>query len=95
MINANGSDPHVLRSLDEYTGDPKPPMWPAWHGDDQITFIATAENVQSVNVDGHDRKVVDVIQYRLSDNGSLEALQSLSGDWKPEIKPYFHSDDQK
>jgi hypothetical protein len=95
VMNANGSDPHVLRSLDEYIGDPKPPMWPAWHGDDQITFIATAENAQSVNVDGHDRKVVDLIQYHLTDKGTLEALQSLSGDWKAEIKPYFHSDDSK
>jgi hypothetical protein len=95
VMNANGSDPHVLRSLDEYVGDPKPPMWPAWHGDDQITFIATAENARSINVEGHDRKTVDVIQYQLTEKGTLEPLQSLSGDWKPEIKPYFHADDSK
>jgi len=94
VMNANGSDPHVLRSLDEYIGDPSPPMWPAWRGNDQITFIATAENARSVKVDDHDRKVVDVIQYRLTEKGALEAMHSLSADWKPEIKPYYHADKQ-
>jgi len=95
VMNANGSDPHVLRSLDEYDGNPKPPMWPAWRGNEQITFIAPAADAQSVKVDDHDRKVVDVIQYHLTDKGALEALQSLSADWKAEIKPYFHRDDPK
>jgi hypothetical protein len=95
VMNANGSDPHVLRSLDEYVGDPKPPMWPAWRGNDQITFIAAAEDAKSVKVDDHDRKVLDVIQYRLTDKGALEPLQSLSGDWKAEIKPYFHAENAK
>jgi len=94
IMNSNGSDPHVLRSLDEYVGDPKPPMWPAWRGNDQITFTATAETAQSIKVDDHDRKVLDVIQYRLTDKGTLEALQSLSGDWNSEMKPYFHADKQ-
>ena len=93
VMNANGSDPHVLRSLDEYVGDPKPPMWPAWHGDDQITFIDSADNARPVKLDEHQRKVVDVMQYRLTEKGTLEVLQALSGDWKEEIKPYFHADD--
>jgi hypothetical protein len=95
VMNANGSDPHVLRSLDEYIGNPQPPMWPSWRGNDQITFIASAVDSQTVKVADHDRKVVNVIQYHLTDKGTLEALQSLSGDWKVETKPYFHRNDAK
>ena len=89
-MNANGSDPHVLRSLDEYIGKPRPPMWPGWRGNDQITFIAPAEDAQQMKGHDTDRKVIDAIQYRLTDKGTLEPLQSLSGDWAQEMKPYFH-----
>jgi hypothetical protein len=88
VMNANGSNPYVLRSLDDYVGTPAPPMWPAWRGNDQITFIAPADQAKHAQVDKQDATVMEVIQYRLTEKGALEPIKILSSGWKPEMKPY-------
>jgi hypothetical protein len=95
VMNANGSDPHVLSSLDAYLGQPQPPMWPAWHGNAQITFIAPADQARNIHADNADRKAVNVVEYRLTEKGTLEQLRLLSADWKAEMKPYFQHGNAK
>lgn len=84
VMNANGSDPHILCRLPQHL-----PMYPNWHGSDRITFVAPAQ-VNAPTSNG--RTLTDVIEYRLVD-GRMEPLATLSTDWPDGLKPGYHTED--
>jgi len=83
LINANGSNPHLLRKLPQHL-----PMYPNWHSSDQITFAAPAEEEQASG----DRTPTEVVQYKLVD-GRLEPQATLSTHWPQSLKPSYHTED--
>jgi hypothetical protein len=95
VMNINGSEPHVLASFMDYTGSPNPPMWPAWHGNDQITFLGPADQARHAMIGGEDHKLFDVVLYQITDKGTLKALKTLSTDWTDGLKPYSHVEQGK
>lgn len=68
VMNANGSGVRVLGKLP----DDDPLMYPAWSGNDRITW--------------HDEHN-DVVEYQLTDTGELRPLRVLSKSWDPSMKP--------
>lgn len=85
IMNANGSDPHLLRNLNDYNG--LPPMWPAWLGNDRIVFVSPPDTGRQVTLDGRQRTVYEVVLYRLNEKRELEALQTLSNGWDDRMRP--------
>ena len=86
VVNANGSDGHVLRDLTAY---PTLPLWPTWRGNDEITFVPPVDpaNPPAAAEDG--RIYVDVVLYRLGGEYQLQPLRTLSQKWEQAMKPSY------
>jgi hypothetical protein len=91
VMNANGSDPHDLRDIHEYGS--QPPMWPSWHGNDQITFVSAEGTNLPAAVGQTPRTAFDVIDYRITPQSQLEPVKTLSQDWPVEMKPSMKTAD--
>jgi hypothetical protein len=65
-------------------------MWPAWHGNDQITFVGPEDQATfGKEENGKVQLLFDVVQYRLSaGDQSLEPVGTLSESWDDEMKPF-------
>jgi len=85
VMNANGSDEHVLRDISGY--GQQPPMWPAWHGSDEITFVSPTGVDLPVQEGKDPRMAFDVVQYKINAQGALEPAKTLSEGWPIEMKP--------
>ena len=78
VMNANGSNPHVLRVAESL------PMWPAWHGNDEITFIDPAP----LPAQGDDKRIrFNIVDYQLNDGGKLDPIRTLSEGWPAKMLP--------
>lgn len=88
VIDVNGSNGHVLRDL----SDIGLPLWAGWRGNDQITFVSDPDQATPATQQSDENQrtmILDLVQYRLTSDGKLEALRTLSQDWPEEMKPYF------
>jgi hypothetical protein len=85
VMNANGSDQHVLSDVTMY--GQQLPMWPTWHGNEQITFIAPGALDVPAAEGNEPRVAFDVVLFNISPQGALEAVKTLSQDWPIEMKP--------
>lgn len=85
VMNANGSDEHILRDVSGQ-GD-VPAMWPAWHGNEEITFISPSAQDLPVQQAKEPRVAFDVVMYKLTPQGTLEGGKVLSEGWPTGMKP--------
>ncbi|CAN5410717.1 hypothetical protein BH10PLA1_BH10PLA1_21250 [soil metagenome] len=86
LIRANGSDGMALRDLshrDIFA------LWPAWHGNGEITFTSPEEDAKTVTVKNETRLQYDIVQYKITDKGELQAIKTLSEGWDAAMKPYI------
>jgi hypothetical protein len=86
LIRANGSDGYTLRDLSKHDLFP---LWPAWHGNDEITFTSPDEDAKTATVDKEQRLIYDMVQYQITEKGELKPIQTLSESWKADEKPYL------
>ncbi|HSV13068.1 MAG TPA: hypothetical protein VLI90_02330 [Tepidisphaeraceae bacterium] len=91
VMNANGSDEHVLRDLTIF--GQQPPMWPGWRGNDEITFVGSKAEDQPVQEGKDPRIAFDVVQYKINAQGALEPIKTLSDGWPIEMKPSMKKSD--
>jgi Tol biopolymer transport system component len=82
VMNANGSNSHVLSDLNQYK---KIPMWPTWRGNEQIVFVEPMDAKKAKDANG--RIPLEVILYHLDEQGKMEAVRTLSAKWPAELKP--------
>lgn len=90
VMNANGSDPHVLREDLRPYG--RVGMWPAWRGNDHITLVTT-EPGEHQEIQGQMRTPVEVLLYRMNEQMKLETVRTLSELWPVEMKPVVEQED--
>jgi|GEM_PF-1585893 len=86
LIRANGSDGNTLRDLshrDIFA------LWPAWRGNSEITFTSPEEDAKTVAVNNEQHLQYDVVQYKITEKGQLEAIKTLSESWENAMKPYI------
>lgn len=85
VMNTNGSDEHALRDVSSYGAIP--PMWPTWHGIDEITFVSPAGQDLQVQAGKDPRIAFDVVLYKITTQGKMESVRQLSQGWPIEMKP--------
>ena len=90
-MNIDGTDGHVLSDISRYGS--QSPMWPAWHGNDRVTFVSPGGADLPGKPDEDPRMAFDVVDYRITPTNSLEPAATLSGDWPAEMKPAMRKAD--
>jgi Tol biopolymer transport system component len=91
IINSDGSNEHLLLYISRYGA--QPPMWPAWRGNDRITFVSPSGQDLPGKPDDDPRLAFDVVDYRITADNSLEPATKLSADWSAEMKPAMRKAD--
>jgi hypothetical protein len=87
IINANGSDAHVLRDLSVFGNHYDLPMFPMWRNNEEIAFIP-ALNPNKLPASGAEGRLhFDVVLYRLTSEFTLEPVRILSEGWTESTKP--------
>ncbi len=85
VINSDGSNGHILLDISRYGAQPS--MWPAWHGNDRITFVPGDGKDLPGKPDDDPKIAFDLVDYRITAENLLEPAATLSGDWPAEMKP--------
>ncbi len=85
VIRSNGSDGHALRDLGPYNDFA---IWPAWRGNDEITFTNPVADGKRVPADGKVHVQYEVVQYKLTDKFELSPIATLSDSWDAADKPF-------
>ena len=91
VMDIDGSNPHVLMDISRYGS--QPPMWPAWHGNDRITFVSASGTDLPGKADEDPRLAFDVVDYHVNAANLLEPAITLSSDWPAEMKPAMRKAD--
>ncbi len=87
VMNSNGSDSHVLCDITGF--GPQPPIWPGWHGNDEMTFASPTPQ----DFPGQDGRITfDVVNYSIDARGEIRPVKVLSKDWPLEMKPWMKQD---
>jgi hypothetical protein len=84
-MRSNGSDGVVLRDLAAHDSFA---LWPAWHGNDEISFTAADES-KSTKVGDEQRLPYDLVLYKVTEKGELQPIKTLSEGWDVAMKPYL------
>jgi hypothetical protein len=86
MMNVDGTQQRLLMDLTIFENGL--PLMPTWHGNDRITFASTTGRVLPPEKDESKPKIAyDVVDYSIPPTGVMQPAQTLSADWKPEMKP--------
>jgi hypothetical protein len=85
VMNANGSDEHLLS--DVTTFGQELPMWPTWHGNDEISFVSSTSQDLPAEAGKEPRIAFDVVLYRIGAQDDLQSVKTLSQNWPIEMKP--------